>query len=237
MISAFTQSESAESIVRKSEERLRASTAIAEMSIYIKRSKWDKKMELKAWIKGTDRAAAFILSPLADSGTVFLKNGDDVWNYLPKIKKTIRMPAATLSQNWMGSDLTNDDLINGSTYSEDYNASLKGEVNYGGLNCHKIELLPKEESQSIWGKIILYIDKQDFIQMHASYFDEDLELVHQIDGYKVKNLGGKKLASKYIMTQADKKGQSTTLIYKSIQFNLDLKDSFFEKENISKIKP
>ncbi|MBR9860618.1 outer membrane lipoprotein-sorting protein [bacterium] len=227
----------ADQIVQKSEANLRAATVIANINVKIERPRWDKEMSLKAWVKGTDYAAAYVLAPSSDEGTVFLKNQDEVWNYLPKIKKTIKMPMSMLSQNWMGTDLTNDDLINGSVFSEDYKATLNGTLAFGGKTCYNISLSPKDEASSIWSRIDLLIDKTNYIQMRAQFYDEDLDLVHSIIGSDIKSMGGRMLASKYVMIPEGKDGYKTTMRYEKMIFDQSIPSSFFSKENIAKIQP
>ena len=98
-------------ILKKAEQKLSSSTVIADVSIVIKRPKWTKTMELKTWSKGMDYAMAYVKGPDKDEGTVYLKAKKDVYNYLPKVKKTVKLPSNLLSQNWMGTDMTTDDLV------------------------------------------------------------------------------------------------------------------------------
>ena len=80
-------------ILKKAEQKLSSSTVIADVSIVIKRPKWTKTMELKTWSKGMDYAMAYVKGPDKDEGTVYLKAKKDVYNYLPKVKKTVKLPS------------------------------------------------------------------------------------------------------------------------------------------------
>ena len=70
-----------------------------------------------------------------------------------------------MMQSWMGTDLTNDDLIKQSSTVVDYTHKLLGSEAIQGLDCWKLELIPKEEATVVWGKIITWIDKADYMQM------------------------------------------------------------------------
>ena len=234
---SFTNEESANAIVKKSEDKLRAASVIGVMTIQMIRPRWEKTMEVKAWVKGTEYAAAYILAPESDSGTVFLKNGDEVWNYLPKVKKTIKMPMNVLSQTWMGTDMSNDDLLNASTFSQDFEANKVGDVSFMGRECHKIALVPKDQDNTIWGKIILYIDKENYVQLHAQFYDESQELKHSLTGYDVKQVGGRILASKFVLLPNNARDQRTIVSYDELTFDAPISNTFFEKTNIASIQP
>ena len=224
-------------ILNKAEQKLSSSTIIADLSIVIKRPKWTKTMELKTWSKGVDYAMAYVKGPEKDEGTVYLKAKNDVYNYLPKVKKTVKLPANLLSQNWMGTDMTTDDLVKLSKLTLDYEAKLSGSAQVSGRDCYVITLIPKPEADVLWGKLVLWIDKIDFIQLKTTFYDEDLDLVNTVIGSDIKNLGGKMLASKLTMIPAGKAGQSTLVVYKSMKFDAPIGDSFFAKSNMPKVKP
>ncbi|HBN03785.1 MAG TPA: outer membrane lipoprotein-sorting protein [Bacteroidetes bacterium] len=224
-------------ILKKAEQKLSSSTVIADVSIVIKRPKWTKTMELKTWSKGMDYAMAYVKGPDKDEGTVYLKAKKDVYNYLPKVKKTVKLPSNLLSQNWMGTDMTTDDLVKLSKLTLEYDADLSGSAQVSGRDCYVITLIPKPEAEVLWGKLVLSIDKKDFIQLKTMFYDEDLELVNTVIGTDIKNLGGKILASKLTMIPAGKTGQSTVITYKTMKFDTPIADAFFSKSNMPKVKP
>lgn len=224
-------------IVKKSEQHLQTSNVVAELKIKVTRPSWSKTMELKTWAKGQDLALAYVVTPEKDKGTVFLKTKDAVYNYVPKIKKVIKMPMNLLSQKWMGTDMTTDDLVKGTQFSADYIPTLLGQESINSRTCYKIKLLPKQDAEVLWGRVDLWIDKSTYNQMKMKFYDEDLELVNTITGKDLKTLGGKQVVSHYTMIPATKKGQSTELTYKSLDFKQKLADSFFTKENMKKVRP
>jgi outer membrane lipoprotein-sorting protein len=230
------QVEDATAIVRKADEKVRGKTSIADMSITTVRPKWTRSMEVKAWTKGTELALILIKSPAKEKGTAFLKRKKEVWNWLPALERTIKLPPSMMSQSWMGTDFTNDDLVKESSMVEDYDQKLIGSEKQGERDCYKIELIPKPDAAVVWGKIILWIDKKDYLQLRAEFYDEFGELVQTMIGSDVKMLGGKLLPAHLEMTPAGKKGHKTEIVYKLLEFDKPLADSFFTTENMTKIK-
>ena len=239
MISGLVQADepNALAILKKVEQKLVSSTMYAELEITIQRPRWTKKMALHTWSKGKNFAAAYISSPEKDKGTIYMKNGNNVYNYLPKIRKTIKLPATMLNQSWMGTDLSADDLVKLTKLAKDYHAKVIGSQMVSGRVCHVIELLPKPEANVLWGKLVLYIDKIEYIQLKTVFYDEDLSAVNTRIGSQLKMFDGRKLASKLVMIPTHKSGHQTTVVYSKIIFNNGISDSFFSKENIAEIKP
>ena len=223
-------------IVKKAEDRMRGKTSYAVMSISTVRPKWTRTMELKAWTKGNAYTMILLTAPAKDKGTAFLKRKKEVWNWLPSLERTIKLPPSMMSQSWMGTDFTNDDLVKESSILEDYTHKLLGSEQRGGRDCHKIELIPKPESAVVWGKIVVWIDKKDYIQMRSELYDEDGALSQTMISSDLKMLDGRMLPSRLEMIPVDKKGHSTTIVYTSLVFDKPIEDSFFTVDNLTKIR-
>lgn len=224
-------------ILKKAQQKLIANTMYAELEVTIKRPRWTKTMQLNSWSKGDDYAAVYVASPQKDKGTVYLKTKGEVFNYLPNIKKTIKLPAALLNQSWMGTDLSADDLVKLTQVTTDYNAEITGSQLITGRECYEITLIPKPDSDVLWGKLVVYIDKTDFLQLKTVFYDEDLAVVNTLTASDVRMMNGRKLATKISLKPANRMGYQTRVTYRKIEFNRPIPDSFFTKDNISNIKP
>lgn len=141
-----------------------------------------------------------------------------------------------MSQSWMGTDFSNDDLVKEASVIEDYEHKIVGEELVEGRNCYVIELLPKASAAVIWGKVSMWIDKKDYLMLKVAYFDEDNELVNTMQCSDIKTTGGKLLATRMEMIPADKKGNKTVLIYNSLEFDKPIADTFFTTQNMPKVK-
>lgn len=233
-LSSFGQE--AKDIVKKADDKAKGKTSIATITIQTIRSNWTREMSVKAWTKGKDLTLILVLAPAKEKGVVFLKRKKEVWNWIPSIERNIKMPPSMMSQSWMGTDFTNDDLVKEASIIEDYTHSFLEDSIIDGRECYKIQLLPKPKSAVVWGKIIMCIDKKDFIMLYVEYFDEEEKLVNVMHCSGIKLLGGKILASKMEMTPVNKKGNKTVLLYNSISFDNPLEDSFFSTQNLTKVK-
>jgi outer membrane lipoprotein-sorting protein len=140
-----------------------------------------------------------------------------------------------MSQGWMGSDYTNDDILKESSIVVDYNHKLIGEEQVSGIDCYKIEMLPKEDATVVWGKVIKWISKKEFWQLKSEYYDEDGELMRTELASEVKQFSDRKLPSKLEIIPADKPGQSTVVDVISARFNIRIDDGFFSQQNMKRV--
>ena len=132
-----------------------------------------------------------------------------------------------MSQSWMGTDFTNDDLVKESSLVNDYEHSITGDTVIAGRSCYKIQMMPKPEAAVVWGRLLVCIDKKDFMELHTRFYDEDGTLVNTMNASEVKSMDGRLIPTRFEMIPADKQGQKTVMIYKAIQYNRPIEDGFF----------
>lgn len=227
---------SAKDIVKKADDNMRGKTSQAEITIKIIRPTWSREMTMKVWTKGDDYSMILITSPAKEKGTVFLKRIKEVWNWIPAIERTIKLPPSMMSQSWMGTDFTNDDLVKEASSVVDYTHENLGMESIRGKDCYKIEMIPKPSAAIVWEKVIVWIDTEDFLQLKAAFYDEDGALVNTMHSSEIKELGGRKITSKIEMFPMDKKGNSTVIIYNAIVFDKEIEDHFFTTRNMKQLK-
>ena len=235
-IPTVIQEKTAKEIVAKSDKKVRGNTSYAEVKISSIRPKWTKEMRLKIWSKGSDYSVSLVTSPAKEKGSVFLKRKTEVWNYVPSIERTIKLPPSMMMQNWMGTDLTNDDMVKQSSIVVDYTHKIIGSEKIIDLDCYKIELLPKEDAAVVWGKIIMWIDKVNFMQLKVAFYDEDEFLVNKLLAYNPKKFGDRTLPSKIEYIPMEKEGQKTVIEYLKWQFDVPVKEVYFTSNYMKRLR-
>ncbi len=232
LLSFSALGQDATEIVRKADERFKGKTSKATVTISIVRPKYTREMRTRMWSKGDDYSLVIIETPKKDAGTTFLKRDKEIWNWVPTIERTIKLPPSMMTQNWMGTDFTNDDLVKQSSIVVDYNHQLAGEETVAGYACHKIILTPKEEAAVVWGKVILWVEKDNFMQLKTEFYDEDDFLINVMKAYKPIEFGGKLLPSVMEMIPLEKPGQKTVMTYNALVFDEEITDDFFTVRNM-----
>ena len=218
----------ANQILKNSEQKIQGiKSSYQEMMIKIVRPKWSKEMTMKGWSIGEDYFTSVVLSPAKEKGIVFLKRENEVWNYIPSIERTIKLPPSMMMQNWMGTDFTNDDLVQRSSITDDYTNTIIGNEIIDGLDCWIIELIPNEDAAVVWGKLMMWIDKRDYMQLKTQFFDEYDEMVSIMTGKAIKNFDGKKLPAIIEFVPLDKEGNKTIVERLVWKFDIDINERFF----------
>lgn len=226
----------AKEIVKKADELMLGQSSYAEIKMLIHRPKWDRSLSMKSWSKGTDYSLIYITEPAKEKGQVFLKRNKEMWNWLPSISRTIKIPPSMMMQSWMGSDMTNDDLVNESSIVSDYDHRILNEEIIDGYNCYKIELIPHEDAPVVWGKIYSWVSRDKFFALKNEYYDEDGVLVNSETLSNIKNVGDRTIPTKFTIVPVDKDGQYTMMEFENIKFNIPIDDSFFSIQNMKKVR-
>lgn len=226
----------AKEIVKKANDLAMGRTSRGTMTMTIERPTWSRTVSMKSWSMGNDYYMILITEPARDKGQVFLKRESDMWNYVPSINRMIKIPPSMMSQSWMGSDFTNDDLVKMNSIVEDYKHTIVGEENVGGYDCWKIQLIPNEDAAVVWGKINLWIAKKEYYELKVEYYDEDMSLVTIQTASNIKQFGDRKLPSVMEMVPMDKPGQKTIINTDAVEFNIDIPESFFSQQNMKQVK-
>lgn len=223
-------------IIKKADEKVRGKTNTSVVEMEIIRPTWKRSVSMKGWGRGMDYSMTYITGPAKDKGQVFMKRKTEMWNWMPSIGRMIKIPASMMSQGWMGSDYTNDDILKESSIVVDYTHKIVAEEIVEGFDSYKIEMLPKEDAAVVWGKVYKWITKNEYMQIKSEYFDEDDELVKSDFGYDFKMMDGRLIPTRIEIIPADEAGKKTVLYIKEIQFDVDLPESFFSQQKMKKVR-
>ena len=223
-------------IIRKMEEKMRGEASYTEMTMETIRPRYTREVSMKSWSLGDDYALILITAPARDKGTSFLKRGNEIWNYVPSIDRTVKMPPSMMSQSWMGSDFSNDDLVRGVSSVDDYTHTLMNEEKVEGLDCYVIEMIPKPEAPVVYEKVVYWVSKQHYLPVKVENYDEFNELVTTIHFKEIIELGGREIPTVLEIIPQEKKGQKTILKTHKADYEIDLKENFFSVQNLTTIK-
>lgn len=227
---------SAAEIIKKADEKTRGKTNTSIMDMEIIRPTWKRSISMKSWGRGMDFSMTYITAPAKDKGQVFLKRKTEMWNWMPSIGRMIKIPASMMSQGWMGSDYTNDDILKESSIVIDYHHKIVGEEKVENFDSYIIEMIPKEDAAVVWGKVYKWITKDEYIQIKSEYYDEDDELVKSDFAYDFKKMDGRLIPTRIEIVPANEEGKKTVVYIKDIKFDVDLPESFFSQQKMKKVR-
>lgn len=205
-----------------------SSEVVIEMQVKTKR--YERTMRMHAWSRGEDHSLIKIEAPAKDAGITTLRVEDNIWNYLPKVDRVVKVPAGMMSGSWMGSHFSNDDLVNGSRYNEDYTSKMlaKPGESYGGATTENyvVESIPKPDAPVVWGKVHIEV-RPDLIPVRVAYYDEGGDLARTMTFTDIKEMDGVMTPAVMTLTPSGDDGEFTRITYVSLDYDVDIDDSFF----------
>jgi len=224
-------------IIKKADEKWNGEkSSKGEMTMEIIRPTWERTVEFKIWTLEKDYSMTLITAPAKEKGQAFLKRENEMWNWVPNISRMIKLPPSMMSDGWMGSDYTNDDILKESSIVVDYNHKIISSETIDHRNCWKIEMMPKENAAIVWGKVMKWVSKDEFLMLKSEYYDEDEYLVKTELGSDIKMMDGRKIPTKLEIIPADKEDQKTVVTINYMEFNVNLQESFFSQQNMKRLR-
>ena len=206
--------QSAEQLIDQMEALYRQESSTFTLSMAIKTPDYQRQLTLVGASQGQDYSYFRILAPKKDRGVATLKRENEMWNYLPKINRIIKVPPSMMMNAWMGSDFTNDDLVKQTTLSEAYTLSLVSLA-----DTYEVTLIPKEETVTVWGRIVYTVLKSPLIPQGQTFFDDKGVAVRTLTFSEPRLFGSLILPAKLVMTPLNKKGFETVIVYEDLTVN------------------
>ncbi len=230
---------SADEIVRRAEDALRGETAQMKATMTITTPRWKRELSFRSWDdRKKDRSFTRLLSPKKDRGTGFLRLGNTLWTYLPRVERTTRIPPSMMLQSWMGSDFTNDDLARESSLVEDYTARVIGEREIEGRRAFGVELIPHPDAPVVWSKIEAWVVAETFAPLLYEYYDEPdperFEMVRRMRFSDVRQVQGRPMPHLWVMEPLDKPGHETRVRLDEMLLDEPLDDDIFTQSNLKR---
>lgn len=226
------EAQTAREILDRVDQLMRGESSRGLVSMEITTEHWARQLEMEVWSLGTEYSLVRVESPAREAGTATLKADQEVWNYLPRVDRTIKVPPSLMMGSWMGSHFTNDDLVKESRIVDDYDFEISFQGDRDGEEIWEFTLTPKPEAPVVWSRVEYDVRKRDLMPIEVRYFDEDdaLSRVMRFSGYAT--LGGRLVPARMDVIPADKPEERTTLIYHELEFDIGLDEAFFSLRNL-----
>ena len=225
----------ATAIIDRVDRLLRGDSSRGVATMEVVTEHWERRMTMEIWSLGTDYSLVRLRAPQKEAGTATLKAEDDIWNYLPKVDRTIKVPASMMGGAWMGSHFTNDDLVKESRLIDEYDIAIAFDGDDpDGVAVWEFRLTPKPEAAVVWGFIEYRIRQRDDMPLWTKFYDEDGDLARTMEHGEYAEFGGRVVPGVMDMYPADKPGERTTIRYEELEFDIDVEPSFFSLRTLQR---
>ena len=222
-----------ETVITHIDQLYRSQTSHAEMEMHIVTPHWERTLAMTIWTKGMDKTFITITAPKKEQGVATLRIKNEMWNYLPKTNKVMKIPPSMMMGSWMGSDFTNDDLVRESSMLNDYTYQFVTPDDASPDHLY-VQLIPKEDSPIVWGKIVAAVRSGDYIPVWQRFYDEKGNLMRVMNFKEIKTFGDKTVPSVMEVIPQSKEGHKTVVRWLNATFDADLDDKIFTRRNLQK---
>ena len=200
----------------------RGASSKSTITMQVKTKRYERTMTMDAWSRGEEDSLIRITAPAKDAGTTTLKVGDDMWNYIPKIDRTMKIPPGMMSGAWMGSHFSNDDLVKSNRLADEFTYEKESVVD----GVYTIVCTAKPDAAVVWGKVVVKV-REDKIPLEVGYYDEDGELARKLTFSDVRELGGRTVPATMLLEPADRPGEFTKITTTAMDFDVTFDDRTF----------
>lgn len=220
-------------VVERADTALWGKTLKADFEMTIVTPAWKRTLGMRVWMDRPAKSFLRVLQPAKDAGISALRISTEMWNYIPAIERTIKIPPSLMLQPWLGSDFTNDDLVKESSIVTDYNHKLLSSPGADGSGTYLVEALPKADAAVVWGKI-LYEVRADFVPLKEAFYDEHGRHVRTLTYSDIRKIDGRDVPTSWEMKPMDKPGKSTTIVIKTAAYDQAMDPSIYTMRNLIK---
>jgi outer membrane lipoprotein-sorting protein len=231
-IHGFAQADKAVEYTKKVDEVKipgKDSTGVAKMVLVSSDGK-EEARRMKIYRLG-DKKIYFFLYPPGVEGVAFLSLSDDqMYLYLPAFKKVRRIASSAKNENFMGTDMSYEDMAEGS-YLDKYTPKIISEKE----NEVILEMTKKADADTSYSKIVLTVDKKTWVRTAIEMFDKNGRLVKKMHAPEVKIIDGYPTTIVVEMTDVQS-GHKTKMVMEEVKYDTGLDDDLFSQRRITRIK-
>lgn len=183
----------------------------------------------------TEKKLIRFLAPADVKGTGLLtfdyeNRDDDMWLYMPALRKTRRIVSTEKAKAFMGSEFSYSDITPPTL--NDFQFNLLGEEEINGTFCWKVEMIPHDEDiadENGFSKKVSWIGKNDFVIRKSVYYDLDQELHKVLSVLEIQELDPQNHKYRPIHLEMENKqnGRKSILKINQIVFNPNVKNEYF----------
>ena len=227
----FSQTPSAEEIIKKVDKNRIADGKIVVAKMIIHGRRGERTVESKSWQRNLYDSFTEYLAPAREKGTKMLKLGDQLWTYSPSTDRTILISGHMLRQSVMGSDLSYEDMMEDPFLQNTYHAEIIGMDTLLDRPVWILELKAKKEDAS-YDQCKLWVDKERYLPLKENLYAKSGKLLKTIEINEVMNVDGRWLVKTALYKDVLKEGEGTVMIVESLEFNDHIPEHIFSKASL-----
>jgi outer membrane lipoprotein-sorting protein len=188
----------------------------------------------------TDKILMVFQSPPDVAGTAYLSfsyddesKDDDIWLYLPAMRRVRRIAGAGKNDDFLGTDFTYEDMGSRSLSKDTF--KFQREESFDGEPCRVVEARPKDKSDP-YGRRVIWVRRDSNVIAAVDYYDRQDRLLKKLRVSNIQKIDGIWTPRKMEMTNVQNK-HSTIIEISEIKFNIALDDALFAVTTLERGNP
>jgi len=230
---AYADSLSGRDILINVDKNLCPDDRVGISSLVINGARASRTVKCKTWAAGMDKSYTQYLAPPREAGTKMLKLKDQLWTYDPTTDRTILIAGHMLRQSMLGSDISYEDFMQDSRLSSLYDVEITGDEKVGDRPCHVLSLKAKVDDVAYYSRR-LWVDKERFLPLKQELNGKSGVLLKTLTVNEVFKVGERWYPKRMIYKDVSLEGSGTVIIIESIDFNVKIPDSVFNKASLKR---
>ena len=219
-----------DAVLEKIDQLFRSGSSQATVEMKIVTPDWERTMRMEVWSQGTEKTLIRITEPRKERGMGTLRIDTEMWNYLPRVAKVIKVPPSMMTASWMGSDFTNDDLVSQISFINDYDHRFVEVEDAGELLC--IESIPHEGVPVVWARLVTAVTPDDYLPVWERSYDERGRLIRTMEFTEPRMFGDRRMPALVTIIPQNEEGNRTVMRYEEAVFDIEIDDNVFSLRNL-----
>jgi outer membrane lipoprotein-sorting protein len=217
---------SPEEILRRVDANMTISTIRTRAQMTIQYRGEVRNLTYEAWGRGTDETFLEFTSPARDAGSRFLRLEENMWIFLPRVGKSVRIQGHMLRQGLMGSDFSYGDASENPSMTEDYDAVLEGEEVLDDRPTYVLYLTAKRRDLSYPARRI-WVDAERWVPLKEERFARSGKLLKTAILSDVRQMGNRWYPFRIELDNALQSDTSTVLQMLELELDTTIRDEIF----------
>jgi outer membrane lipoprotein-sorting protein len=190
-----------------------------------------RDLTFESWSLGTDQAFMEFTAPARDAGSRFLRRGNAMWIFLPRVGKSVRIQGHMLRQGLMGSDFSYGDASENPSMAEDYDATIERRDTLEGRQAYVLYLTARRADLSYPGRRV-WVDMERLVPLKEEWFARSGKLLKTAEFGDVRRVGDRWYPFRIELDNALQADTRTTLQVLDIRFNVAIADEIFSLRHL-----
>lgn len=219
-------------ILERIDSNMTINTAQMRAAMHIRYNDGDvRSLEFESWTIGQDQSFLEFTQPARDAGSRYLRLEDNMWIYLPRVGKSVRIQGHMLRQGMMGSDFSYGDASEQPSMVDDYDAVIEKEEEFEGRPTYVLYLTGKKKSLAYPLRRI-WVDAERWVPLKEERFARSGKLLKTAILSDVRQIGDRWYPFQTELDNALQADTQTTLQVLDLKLNVQIDEDLFTLRNL-----